>query len=251
MELAVVAKDTTMLDMLLQNGFSPDSGFGRALFLSLKADKYDHFRLLMDAGVKLDIREKGMLPLHLVIDRNLPRQFSDDLIQAGADINALTAGYADDGCGPEDPQSSEETPLHIAARRLCPEIVPLLLSRNAMSSQLDQSKLTPLAAAVFSAPTATEKDVAQGLATIKALIEGGCPKDIVDSNGQPIIKAIGKVQRERVTEDPEIAKARPAYANPPFVLEPRSYLGPHGFDATRLTIRPLLQEIMRIWDTCP
>lgn len=258
--LAVQHKETAILEMLLKHGFDPNAGRhrgdgtpkqGQAIKDSLEADRYPHFRLLVDAKAKLDVTEEGYSLLQLAVVRRLPISFIQDLLELGTDINVLTQDYEDDdGCGPPGPNLTSETPLHIAASVLSPEHVRFLLSKKAKNAELNETKLTPLAVAILHTLMAAERNnqiepedpeqVSRGLETIKALIEGGCPKDASDSNGKLIVKEFEKIIRDNVMED-EQAKARPDHDPFPYLVRDHNVLA--GFDATKVTWSPLLKEI--------
>ena len=257
--LAVEQKDPTILEMLLNHGFDPNAGRrrgdgtpkqGQAIKDSLEEDRYPHFRLLVDAKAKLDVTEEGYSLLHLAIARRLPISFVQALLDLGTDINVLTQDYEDeDGCGPPGPNLTSETPLHIAASVLSPKHVRFLISKKAKNAELNETKLTPLAVAILHTLMASERhgkiepdpeQVSRGLETIKALIEGGCPKDASDSNGKLIVKEFEKIIRDNVIEG-EQAKARPDYGPFPYLVRDHNVLA--GFDATKLTSSPLLKEI--------
>ena len=239
--LAVKHEDTTMLETLLQNGFSPNH---LAFDEAFREDRYKHFKLLMSAGADLSFHHRGQYPLHVAISRGLPLAFVEDLIARGEDINKLTIVFrrADDDCGPPGrPQATRETPLHIAARTRSPECVRLLLSKKAKNAELDQSELTPLAAAILETLSASEAESARGLETIKALVDGGCPKDAKDSKGHIIVDELEKIVRQLDLDEP-MSKKVPIDELRRF--RTRKFDELVGFDSTQLTSNSLLKKIL-------
>lgn len=249
--------DTTILEMLLKHGMSPDAGDGNGLFAAMSLKKFEHFRLLVEAKANVDaFGRRGRNLLHVAAAG--PPEYTRLLVEHGADVHALTKRYEDDGCGPEDPQSTRETPLHIAARALRADNVAVLLAANAKQEELDTANLTPLAAAI-TATLAAESDQAEqksnqieatihadraqrGMATIKALIDGGCSLEATDTNGQNIRDAILKVvSRSKRAESPETTE-RDRYGRAVFLVETH-YRGPNGLDVTRLAATPRLRQI--------
>ena len=245
-QMAIGNTDTTILQMLLKHGLSPDSHWGGPLLDALHENNYEHFSCLMSANASLEAsgssRVRGMNPLHLSIDRELPVKFAKDLLDRGVDVNALTTGYDDDGCGPSDPQSTQETALHLAARFFLPEHATLLLSRGAKPDELDQAGLSPLAAAILRTCSAKPEDTERGLATIKALVEGGCSVDAVDSNSNEIRDTIEKLLKKPPTKAP---KSESQWLQP-FEVKAKKYRGPVGFDATQLSPTPVLYKIQEL-----
>lgn len=241
--LAVQHEETTMLETLLQNGFSPNH---LALDNALRADRYKHFRLLMTEEADLNFSRKGRYPLHLAISRRLPLSFAEDLLAHGEDINKLTIVFHDEGgCGPgpgpKGPQPTRETPLHIAARTLSPEYVRFLLSNKAKNAELDQSELTPLVAAILETLSTSETGSARGLETIKELIKGGCPKDAKDTKGHKIVDEIDKIIRQDILNETK-EKTRPNDEHRRFRIQEHDELV--GLDATKLAPSPLLKKIL-------
>lgn len=244
--LAVRKPDTQILGMLLQHGMSPDASYGGALRLSIELDHFDHFKRLVGAKANLGFYEKGRTPLHVVSSRALRPEYAQVLLDQGAEIDALTKGYSDDGCGPEDPRSTKETPLHVAARSLRAENVAILLAANAKTDGRDTSKLTPLAAAIVE--TLLEEKPEGGLATIKAMIDGGCSVDVADSKGKNVREIIAAVLRNPSPKKGSMSERNPPkrYDLPPYLVAPTHWLGPIGLDATKLPPSPLVKEIHQL-----
>ena len=245
-QMAIGNPDTAILQMLLKHGLSSDSHWGEPLLDALHEDKYEHFRNLMSAKAPLEAsgssKVRGMNPLHISIARELPVEFAKDLLDRGVDVDALTKGYDDDGCGPSDPESTQETALHLAARLLLPEHAALLLSRGAKPDELDQAGLSPLAAAVLCTCSAKPEDTERGLATIKALVQGGCSVETKDSNSNKIRDTIEKLLKRPPTKAP---KSESQWLQP-FEVEATKYRGPVGFDATKLSPNPMLYKIQEL-----
>ena len=141
---------------------------------------------------------------------------------------------------PKGPQPTRETPLHIAARSLSPEYVRFLLSKKAKNAELDQSELTPLAAAILETLSTLDADSARGLETIKELIEEGCPKDAKDTKGQTIVDAIETIVRQSDLNESK-TQTLPNYE---LGFRTQKYDGLVGFDSTKLTSSPLLKKIL-------
>ncbi len=147
------------MSMLIQHGVPPGSGRGSAAFIALKAGRLEQFKLLLDAKVDITATRQGKRCYNQAAEFDLPIEFASALLEHGADLHALTTGYSDDGCGPSDPKSSEETALHLAARTLKPKHVALFLTRGAKTDLKDQAGMTPLAAAIAATIQAEPKDV--------------------------------------------------------------------------------------------
>ncbi len=157
-ELAADLPSAEVMAMLLQHGVSPQGGRNSAAFVALKAGKLEPFKLLLDAKTSLTITRQGQTLLHQAASQDLPIEFATALLEHGADLHTLTTGYTDDGCGPSDPKSTQETALHLAARTLKPKHVSLFLARGAQPNLKDQAHMTPLAAAIAATLQATPKE---------------------------------------------------------------------------------------------
>ncbi len=94
----------------------------------------------------------------------------------------------------------------------------------------------------FAGPS--ERNVETGLATIAALIAGGCDVKAIDSKGNSIRESFSEALKHpdapKASHDKDDIEAR--YL-PPFILKPTSYRAPNGFDATRVTASPLVEKI--------
>lgn len=244
--LAVRKPDTQILGMLLQHGMSPDASYGGALRLAIELDHFDHFKRLVEAKANLGFYERGRTPLHVISSRALRPEYAQVLLDNGAEIDALTKGYSDDGCGPEDPRSTKETPLHVAARNLQAENVAILLAAKAKTDGRDTSKLTPLAAAIVE--TLLEEKPERGLVTIKAMIDGGCSVDVADSKGKDVRETIAAVLRNPSPKKGSMSERNPPkrYDLPPYLVAPTHWLGPIGLNATKLPASPLVKEIHQL-----
>ncbi len=254
-ELAAKLDSPDILRLLMQHRVSPESGRGDAAFNALDSGKLESFKLLLDAKANLQSTRRGETLLHRAARLDLPVEFAEELLNHGADVHVLTKGYSDDGCGPSDPKSTQETPLHLAARTLKPEHVKLFLSRGAKPDLKDQAGLTPLAAAIAQCIEASvrERDtkkegrtVSTGLATIEALIAGGCSTDATDSNGAIIRDTIAELLKhpERATQQNTADTDNPFL--PGFILRPTQYRGPTGFDARLVPVCPELEKLLQL-----
>jgi ankyrin repeat protein len=254
MVLAVHHEGTEVLDLLLAHGMSPDVVSGEPLFSAMRARKLDHFRHLLDAKADVAVRQHGSTPLHFAVAAELPTEFGRMLLEHGANIEALTIAHDDpEGCGPPGgyPQTNE-TPLHLAGREMSPQWASLLLAAKARTSDLDTSNLTPLGAAIVATLQAEEEHQAKGLETIKAMIDGGCSVDVVDSKGKSVRDAIASVLRN--PSPPPKAKAKKTDQKifgrelPPYLISD-ARMGPTGLDATKLLPSPLVKKIAELLAT--
>ncbi len=199
--------------------------------------KHIHNRAIIFPQYTCDASNKGLKAIHLAIDRKLPSKFLAKLVEHGANLNELTIGYEDDGCGPSDPSSTEETPLHVAARRLLPDHVKLLIEKGAKLNELDQVKLSPLAAAIF---TTLETESSQGLETIKALLDGGAAPSALDSKSQNIFQHLNSIgQRQPAESKPSNAERNPEPTRKPFEIAPTQYRGHLGLDISKVEANPI------------
>ncbi len=251
MVLAVANDTTEVLDLLLAHGMSPDVVNGEPLFSSMYARKLEHFQHLLDAKADVEVRQRGSTPLHFAVAAKLPIEFGRVLLEHGADIEALTIAHDDpDGCGPPGGYpATNESPLHLAGREMSSQYAALLLAAKAKTNELDTSNLTPLGAAIVATLQAKDEDQAKGLETIKAMVDGGCSVDVVDSKGKSVRDAIASVLRNPMPPP----KAKPKTTDqeifgrnlPPYLIA-STRMGPDGLDATKLPPSPLVKEIHQL-----
>ena len=114
--------------------------------------------------------------------------------------------------------------------------------RKAKPNELDQAGLTPLAAAILCTCTADEEEAERGLATIKALVEGGCSLEVKDSHLADVRSAIAGILRKPASK---AIQSESSWMKP-IEIEPTQYRGPIGFDATKLNASPLLLKIQNL-----
>lgn len=234
--------DTADIMAILLKHISP-SEINRttAVRFALKEGKLAQFKMLLDHKVDTTRTYRGETLLQQSASLDLPIEFAQQLLDHGADLHALTTGYSDDGCGPEDPKSSQETALHLAARSLKPKHVELFLARGAKPDLKDQAGMTPLAASIAETLHAKGDRVEAGLATIQALIAGGCSIEALDSKGDVIRQCVADVLKNgspaKATQ-PEENPFLPAY-----ILKPTQYRGPQGLDAKLIPSSPVLERI--------
>ena len=241
-ELAAKLESAEIMSMLMRHGVPPGSGGGSAAFIALREGKLEQFNLLLDAKVDLTKTRQGQTLLHQASRFDLPIEFATALLEHGADLHTLTTGYSDDGCGPSDPKSSQETALHLAARTLKPKHVALFLTQGAKPDVKDQAGMTPLAAAIASTLQAEPKDIAAGLATVKALIAGGCAVNAMDSEGNIIRDSIAEIIKQPAPVTVAKAEENSPFL-PEFVVEPTLYRGPTGLNVKLVPSTALLKEI--------
>lgn len=240
-ELAADLQTAEIMALLLQHGVPPSRG--SAAFIALQGAKLDQFKLLLDAKIDLTRTQQGRTLLHQASARDLPIEFAKELLEHGADLHALTTGYSDDGCGPSDPKSSQESALHLAARTLKPKHAALFLARGAKPNEQDQAHMTPLSAAIAATLHAEPKDIPAGLATIEALIAGGCRVDTTDSEGNVIRDAIAEVLKQpEQSSDSQSTEADSPFL-PEYIVKPTQYRGPTGLNAKLIPHSPLLKSI--------
>ena len=240
-ELAARLESAEIMSMLMSHGVPP--GRGSAAFIALEARKLEQFKLLLDAKIDLKRTRQGQTLLHRAAEFDLPVDFAVALLEHGADLHTLTTGYSDDGCGPSDPKSSKETALHLAARTLKPEHVALFLSRGAEPNLKDQARMTPLAAAIASTLKAEPQKIPSGLATIKALIEGGCDTGTTDSEGNVIRDALAELVKQPVTTGAADIAEKDSPFLPNFIVEPTQYRGPTGLNIKLVPASSLLSDM--------
>ncbi len=118
----------------------------------------------------------------------------------------------------------------------------MLLARNVKPDELDQAGLSPLAVAIRRTCSGDANESQRGLATIKALVNGGCSVEVRDSQRVVVRNVLTDILRN----PDETAPQSDSWRLRPFEIKPKQYLGPVGLDATKLSSSPVLREIQQL-----